>query len=59
MAHIMKVRPAWKKKSGQQGGSIITLPSDVISQIDVTIGDSLSISVEEGTIVMRKVAEVR
>lgn len=58
MQHIMKIRPAWSGKKGK-GGAIISLPSLVLTEMNTKVGESLSISVEEGKIVMRKIAEVQ
>lgn len=57
MQHIMKIRPAWKNKKGEQGGAIISIPTSVLDQINAVLGDSLSISVEDRKIVMKKIKE--
>jgi antitoxin component of MazEF toxin-antitoxin module len=54
----MKVRPAWRKRTGEQGGAIISLPISILSELGIEIGDSLSVSVEDGRIVLREVIEV-
>lgn len=54
---ILKVRPAWSGKNGK-GGAIISLPSKIRKEVDIQIGDSISLRVENGTIVLRKIKEI-
>jgi len=55
----MKIRPAWKRKTGEQGGAIISLPTSLLQEVGVEVGDSLSIYAENRTIVMKRIAEVQ
>lgn len=57
MKHIMKIRPAWKNKKGEQGGAIVSLPTSLLREVGVQVGDSFSISVADGTIIMKKIVE--
>lgn len=59
MIHIRKIRPAWKKKSGEQGGAIISLPKSLLQEGNIIVGDNLSISIKEGKIVMGKIRKVK
>lgn len=58
MQHIMKIRPAWKNKQGEQGGAIVSLPTSLLREVGVQVGDSLSVSVQDGAVVMKKIVEV-
>jgi len=53
----VKIRPAWSGKKGR-GGAIISLPAEIRKEAGVEIGEYLSISVEEGKIILSKIKEV-
>lgn len=55
MIKVRKIRPSWKKKTGEQGGAIISLPVSLLREANIIVGDHLSISIKEGKIVMEKI----
>lgn len=55
MKHLMKIRPAWRNKKGEQAGAIISLPISLLNEIGAEVGESLSISAENDMIVLRKI----
>jgi len=57
MTKILKIRHAWSGKKGR-GGAIISLPAEILKEAGVRVGDNLSISVQNGRIVMSKIMEV-
>ncbi len=59
MIKIRKIRPAWKKKTGEQGGAIISLPVSLLREANIMVGDHLSISIKEGKLVMEKIRKVK
>jgi bifunctional DNA-binding transcriptional regulator/antitoxin component of YhaV-PrlF toxin-antitoxin module len=55
--NVIKIRPAWSGNKGR-GGAIISIPVNIRTAAGVNVGDSLSISVVDGKIILSKIIEV-